>query len=165
MDVVGNRIKTCPTNPLDKCEVENREEARVVADAAHSVTTELNGSVKLAWVHVPDDSSGTSYGAVAFMNTFGKNDPTSNQSKSGTTSTDIVPVPFTLPTSTINTVATQIASMAPKGFRRQLAYDNPTQGIQICLDSQDAQKHAIITIGGQSRTIATSATFNGGNCP
>jgi hypothetical protein len=159
MNVIGNRKANCGGKT---CEAATLSRARVVADSNTGSVQRipLNNSIEVKWARVPDAADQYAYSAVAFVATDLAQNDASGRIKNGTFNADIVPVIET----NINQQEGAVADVIGSGRFRNATVINPPAGIQICLQSNDAKKHAVITIGGERSTTVTNAAFKQGDC-
>jgi len=95
----------------------------------------------------------TNYSAVGFFTTFGTSAFTT-----GTTSLSVDVIP--LGSGFSNTKGVIISAIDNAGAVSK----NPPDGIEICMDSEVSNQHAILTIGGNNSRLTTDLEIRNGSC-
>lgn len=124
-----------------------------------SDTKTISGGVTAEWVkYVNNSVSSPAINAFGFFTSFG-NLSGSTGTLSGTQDVQLIPVPNT--GSTADQTASSINGMNSGGL-----VINPTDGIQVCLQSNGSpSQYAIMTIGGNGRSTSVNLAYNNGGCP
>lgn len=164
--IAGRRLDASNREVSSMVQAQGRAVAKSSAgDSAPNVYEDFDiGSSRIQRVAY-NDGTVKDTGGIGFFTTFGAYTGGTLTS----TAANLIPVPNTpLPTALDQDQYTFVSRLNTKLSPAEAASlpVNPSGGITICIVSSATQQHAILQIGGQSRTLTTKLTINNGTvCP